>query len=511
VRAYLDRKVWRVKAQIAPGPEGRETLALPFFPEEGEAAQARAALVGELLAGLVAAGQAEELRRDVVRTLCSLPEGDELQAHVRFVRSKLISGAYVRGDRGTTVRALGQDWTSGTLARRFPDHVRAKRSADQDERFLRLYVYPTLGDVPVSAVRLEHLQAVMGGLPSRLGAASRRHVAQVLARLLALAVYPCQLLERSPVPKGFLPRVPRPSFAFLYPAEEARLLACRQVPLLRRVLYGVLAREGLRREEAARAQWFQVDLERGILLLSHHKTSATTGARGWRLGADVVEVLRWWRRRTPGPDVFPGVATSNLARQLRADLALAGVDRAELFEGEGARRRLRAHDLRATFVTLALAAGRSEAWVTDRTGHTSSEVLARYRRGARLAAEVGLGWLASMAEAIPEVVADVPRPLAVRGADDGDGVMADISAEREGFEPSVPLQVHMISNRGEAPPSPESSEEFGAPPGPGGACGRAADGPLSALREALEAADKAARDLDLPRVRIRLANIRRML
>jgi integrase len=35
------------------------------------------------------------------------------------------------------------------------------------------------------------------------------------------------------------------------------------------------------------------------------------------------------------------------------------------------RAQFRAHDLRGTFVTLALANGKSETWVADRTGHTT--------------------------------------------------------------------------------------------------------------------------------------------
>jgi hypothetical protein len=48
-------------------------------------------------------------------------------------------------------------------------------------------------------------------------------------------------------------------------------------------------------------------------------------------------------------------------------------------------------DLRASFVTVALANGKTETWVTDRTGHKSSEMVARYRRKARAAAELDLG------------------------------------------------------------------------------------------------------------------------
>jgi hypothetical protein len=39
----------------------------------------------------------------------------------------------------------------------------------------------------------------------------------------------------------------------------------------------------------------------------------------------------------------------------------------------------------ATFVTLALAIGRTESWVCDRTGHKSSAMVARYNRPSRVA------------------------------------------------------------------------------------------------------------------------------
>jgi hypothetical protein len=51
------------------------------------------------------------------------------------------------------------------------------------------------------------------------------------------------------------------------------------------------------------------------------------------------------------------------------------------------------HDLRGTLVTLSLANGKSETWVADRTGHTSSQMINRYRRAARSAQELELGEL----------------------------------------------------------------------------------------------------------------------
>jgi integrase len=77
--------------------------------------------------------------------------------------------------------------------------------------------------------------------------------------------------------------------------------------------------------------------------------------------------------------------------------------RDELFKSSANRGQLRAHDLRATFVTLSLAAGKTESWIADRRGHTSSVMINRYRRAAGTANELGLGLLGPLHEAIPEL------------------------------------------------------------------------------------------------------------
>src|SRR5437764_1211622 len=79
----------------------------------------------------------------------------------------------------------------------------------------------------------------------------RRHVAQLLVRLLSLAVFPLRLIAASPLPKGFLPKLGAgKALPYLYPDEDRKLLGCTAVPLCWRILYGVLAREGMRRGEA---------------------------------------------------------------------------------------------------------------------------------------------------------------------------------------------------------------------------------------------------------------------
>jgi integrase len=58
------------------------------------------------------------------------------------------------------------------------------------------------------------------------------------------------------------------------------------VTLERRMLYGVLAREGLRLGEALRLEWSDLDLEHGTLSLDENKTD---DPRTWALGLDVAE------------------------------------------------------------------------------------------------------------------------------------------------------------------------------------------------------------------------------
>jgi hypothetical protein len=136
--------------------------------------------------------------------------------------------------------------------------------------------------------------------------------------------------------------------------------------------------------------------------------------------------------------VFPleriGVDKRKLAGALRDDLEAAGVDRPALFARTESRLALRVHDLRASFVTLALAAGRSEAWVTDRTGHRSSAMVAEYKRQVRTAAELELGWLAPLDESVPELAALAAKE---RETDDRDRPPDSGTVSRECLDAAV--------------------------------------------------------------------------
>jgi integrase len=72
-------------------------------------------------------------------------------------------------------------------------------------------------------------------------------------------------------------------------------------------------------------------------------------------------------------------ARLGLPAVLRSHLAELGLEqeRPELFTTTPERHRMRVHDLRGTFITVSLANGHSESWISDRIGHRSSQMIAR--------------------------------------------------------------------------------------------------------------------------------------
>ena len=376
-------------------------------------ARARAERLKAMAEKIAAANQAERGRKLLESTETAIE--DAAFEQIERLADLLCKGKLPETNpNGPTFGDVAKEWTSGALAVRFPDHVRRKSEKGRDLDAARLTKLcaasvghgRALGDVPLAQFTVDHAEAAMQAIPTEKRAAkrpaTRRAYAQTIHRVLSLAVYPCRYIPANPLPRGFLPKIGKPpTYTFLRPAEDRALLACAEVPLLRRALFGFLAREGLRLGEALALRWRDLDLEAGTIALHETKTD---DARTWALDPAVARALAAWREHSPGVLVFPGVEDDGgLAETLRTDLLLAGVDRDEIHTNAGSRRQFRVHDLRGTFVTLSLANGRSETWVADRTGHTSSQMINRYRRQARTAAELNLGSLEDLDLAIPEL------------------------------------------------------------------------------------------------------------
>jgi integrase len=265
----------------------------------------------------------------------------------------------------------------------------------------------------VSEITLADVEGVMSALPGHLSPLTRRHVGGSIARLLKICVYPLRLISATPIPSGFLPnRGKRKALAYLYPDEDRRLMACRDVPLSFRLLWGFLSREGMREGEALALTWGDLDLKRGAVRLDKNKSD---DPRAWALDPGTKAALATYRE-TMRPNAKPhelvfldpqGNAHSKfgIAMLLRGHLEAVGLkaERPELFATTAERQQIRVHDLRGTFVTIALANGRSESWISDRTGHKSSVMINRYKRQARGFQELALGPLTPLDRAVPEL------------------------------------------------------------------------------------------------------------
>lgn len=371
-----------------------------------EQAERWATCAAELVAVVLAAGRAS-MAVGIVEGVAKATCLEDLASMRRVVRQTIASGVPAivarAGEGKVTYQAWSEEWTGGALHERYPDHVVTKNAAD-DIYWSERWIYPHVGPIPVQAFRLEHAELVMSKLPgpSLMTSTTRRHVAQIMHRTLQLAVYPGRLIAVNPIPRGFLPKKRKGlALQMLYPDEDRALLACTDIPMHFRLLYGMLAREGLRSvSEAAALEWPRLALDRGSIDLDKNKTNMP---RMWALSDGVVRALEKWKECLPSgqPLVFP-FDTDHLAQKFRDHLALAGITRPELFKSTAERRQIRVHDLRASFVTVSLAAGKSETWVMDRTGHRSSAQLQAYQRAARAWAEMNLGEFGPLADLIPE-------------------------------------------------------------------------------------------------------------
>lgn len=388
-------------------PHGRRTFLLPHTLTR-EQAEERVGALARLAARLRAAGRVA-LALPLLARLATVEGPRDAKVTTEAIEAVLAGDTVVLPTGETTFGELAQRWTSGELTRLYPDHVRPKSTAGKDAQRFESYLLEPIGPVPLASFTLDHAQYAMRQLPADLAPATRRQIAQIIRRVLALAVFPVRAIKENPIPRGFLPHTgERKAMTYVYPSEDRALLGRTATALPFRIFYGFLDREGMRAGEAEALEWPDVDLENGVVTLAENKTD---DPRAWALRPDVVRALRAWRalreaRGDRGARVFVNDAGAPLhvaSKHLRAHLHAAGIERSALFDRSKTRQPIRRHDLRATFITIALANGKTEAWIADRTGHKSSLMINRYRRTARNAAELGLGDLAPLDLAIPEL------------------------------------------------------------------------------------------------------------
>jgi integrase len=273
----------------------------------------------------------------------------------------------------------------------------------------------------VADVTSDDITVVMGALPAELSAKTRLEVYVLLRRLFDLAIFPAKLRKEgsSPVTRYVRPELdPEKLFCFIYPSELLAVLRGTNakgeivVPLGRRVLYAVATYTGQRKGSLYALQWGHVDFQHGTLASFRTKTRR---AQYFVADPGLMDVLRLWHEFRDKPAADQPIVRDEdvaydprrLATALRDDLKAVGVTRAILFEEkEPTVEPLRFHDLRSTFCTWARRLGRSDMWISERTGHeVSGDMINRYDRGAQTLQDLDYEPFPSIAGALPELAA----------------------------------------------------------------------------------------------------------
>lgn len=347
-------------------------------------AERRAAVMRELAKLLVDSGRLLEAPAALQALGQAAEAFDETASELRKLCDEPLPPRQT-GLRGMTFRQFGEEWTSGRLAAKFKNRggkVRPKKSAKDDAQRLAV-LCRTVGDVPIATFGKADAHRAMDALPETVQSDStRRQYAQIVSRLLHIAVYPCELRDDYPLPKEFRPDpAPQPEFQLLYPSEDAKLCASEKLDVRERALYGFAVRVGLRLANLLDLTWGNYDAEQRQLWVPDTKTAKPlqfTLDLGCCRALDALRKLGPTKPSTAA--IFPQLDRTTISKRLRAALQVAGVDRAQLFTESPHQFPVRFHDLRASFITFALANGRTEAWITERTGHTSSQMIHRYQR-----------------------------------------------------------------------------------------------------------------------------------
>ena len=187
------------------------------------------------------------------------------------------------------------------------------------------------------------------------------------------------VLAEVPVVRMF-PKPDDDAFDWLRPAEAGRLLDVVEAMSQRWFTVFMLAlRTGMRKGEIFGLHWSAVDFERRRVTVECSAwrgqlyTPKTGKTRVIPMSADLVDVLRAWRRESPGELVFPARDGRSVLRDpIIANQALdRALERAEL-------RHIRFHDLRHTFVSHLVLRGMSLKVVQVLLGHSPVTMTEKY-------------------------------------------------------------------------------------------------------------------------------------
>ncbi|OUN20025.1 site-specific integrase [Pseudoflavonifractor sp. An85] len=274
----------------------------------------------------------------------------------------------------------------------FQDYAKIKvrpSSHQTYQGYIQNHIRPNIGDIPLEKLtsldlqkfykkllaqgRVDRVEAK--GQPKGLSAKTVRNIHQILSSALKLAQEQ-RLILTNPAEGCALPRVEHQEMKTLTTVQLASFFREARESGVFELYYLELA-TGLRRGELLGLKWEDIDLERGDLRVRRQVSRINGGVveaplktknayRTLPLAEDTVSVLREQRRKVGNsPWVFPSsnggpISPDSVLHMLHRVLKRAGLPK------------VRFHDLRHTFATLALQNGVDVKTVSGMLGHFSA-------------------------------------------------------------------------------------------------------------------------------------------
>ena len=294
--------------------------------------------------------------------------------------------------RGLDVARAGEYTTGQWLEVWFNDYamLKVRPSSHQTYRgYLDHHIKPYIGNIPLTKLSSLDLQRLYKKLlsdgrvdrieskkqPKGLSAKTVRNIHQIISSALKLAVEQ-RLIAHNPADGCALPKAERKEMqtlpveqltSFLREAKDSGVFA----------LYYIDLTTGLRRGELLGLKWSDIDLEKGDLRVQRQigridgkiiemPLKTKNAYRTLPLSADAISVLKMQKCRVGNSEwVFPSptggpMSPDSVLHMLHRVLKRAGLPK------------VRFHDLRHTFATLALQNGVDVKTVSSMLGHYSA-------------------------------------------------------------------------------------------------------------------------------------------
>ncbi|MBL8719815.1 MAG: site-specific integrase [Myxococcales bacterium] len=269
---------------------------------------------------------------------------------------------------------------------------------------LHVHVLPAIGTRPMRDVTRRDLEPIVEVLDGKLARGelrgkTPRHVWSTICTMFddACRSKIVELRVRDDNPTRLVRgpnRGVRTEHVVLYPDEFLQLVSCPAIDRHRRRAYAIAIYCYLRPAELEALLWEDIDLVHQIVQIrrsigrERRVAKAPKSGRArvpFTLEPALVPLLRVMRRPS-GPVVGRLGNERDLARRLRADLLVAGVDRHELHvvSDDPPRAWMTMHDLRRTGVTWMAVRGDSVFTILARAGHASTDTTMYYVELAEL-------------------------------------------------------------------------------------------------------------------------------